>query len=247
MQCLRGDFYHNDSNRQALISIIRPEKFYIPIVLESRSFPIFAIKYGLNTSMKDDKNQKTVGLGAIMTGGARVVQRDRQERDWYPTPPEVTIALLRRFPFLSSMKIWEPCCGDGSMANIFEKFGAETVRSDIHPMCKNATTMDFLTCAALPDGVDAIITNPPYNLAPQFIAKALELKPKFVAMFLKSTFWHAKRRSPLWFQYPPSHILALTWRPDFLGLGAPAMDFAWTVYDNVDSKNKTYYELLAKD
>lgn len=192
--------------------------------------------------MSEQNTARTVGLGAMMTGGARVVQRDRQDRDWYPTPADVTRVLLRRHD-LSSEIIWEPCCGDGSMANVFEEFGARTVRSDIHPMCEGAMTQDFLTAEKVPEGVTAIVTNPPYKLAPQFIVRAMSFRPRFCAMFLKSTFWHAIRRRNLWETFPPSHVHFLTWRPDFLNLGAPAMDFIWTVWRS-DHEGPTTYSPL---
>lgn len=176
-----------------------------------------------------------------MTGGARVLQRDRQERDWYPTPPDVTAALLRRH-LLAGRGVWEPCCGDGAMARVLEEHGAQVYLSDIHPQIDGAETLDFFASKALPAGCDAIITNPPFVKAAEFIWHAMKMQPGFVAVLLKSTFWHAIRRRPLFEAHPPSHVHPLTWRPDFLGLGGPTMDVIWSVWDG--SRGPTIYEPL---
>ena len=89
---------------------------------------------------------------------------------------------------------------------------------------------NFLTYTPERD-FDWIITNPPFKLAENFIRRAFELNPhKGVAMLTKSQFWHAKTRTPLFRAYPPSVIMALNWRPDFMGRGAPTMDFIWNIW-----------------
>jgi len=180
----------------------------------------------------------------MMTGGARVIQRDRQLRDWYPTPSDVTQALINVHP-VAGMTLWEPCCGDGSMSKVLEKAGAVVICSDIMPLIEGAYTQDFLTTTQMPDGATGIVTNPPYKLAAQFIEHAMNMKPDFVAMLLKSTFWHAARRYTIWRKYRPSHIHPLLWRPDFLNLGAPAMDFMWACWI-ADHSGPTVYEPLPR-
>lgn len=36
------------------------------------------------------------------------------------------------------------------------------------------------------------------------------------AMLLKAQYWHAAKRAQLFCEVPPSYVLPLTWRPDFL-------------------------------
>ena len=79
---------------------------------------------------------------------------------------------------------------------------------------------------------DWIITNPPFSHAAEFISRAFDLgKP--CAILVKSQFWHAKRRIELYRRNPPSYVLPLTWRPDFLygaKSGSPTMEIIWTVW-----------------
>lgn len=77
-----------------------------------------------------------------------------------------------------------------------------------------------------------IITNPPFSMASKFIQHALELGAP-CAFLLKSQFWHAKSRLDIFRGCPPSYVLPLTWRPDFLygaKSGSPTMELLWTVW-----------------
>jgi len=56
--------------------------------------------------------------------------------------------------------------------------------------------MDFLKTTKVPDGVGCIVTNPPYMMANEFTAHALELCPN-VVMLLRLAFLESERRSPI--------------------------------------------------
>ena len=100
---------------------------------------------------------------------------ERQDKDFYPTPAWVTEALLRtvRLP----KGIWEPCCGNGAMARVLESHGHHVVGTDLVDRGYGEGGRDFLMESRLPDGVTAIVMNPPYGrtLLPQFVDHALEL------------------------------------------------------------------------
>jgi hypothetical protein len=153
----------------------------------------------------------------------------RRELDFYPTPPEVTVALLA-FLKLEPCTIWEPACGDGAMSMVLEAAGHQVLSSDLRVSGYGEGGVDFLTCAA--QQCDAIVTNPPFNISEDFVRRALSVT-NTVAMVLKSQYWHAAKRKALFDQFPPAYILPMTWRPDFMGGergGAPTMDCIWTVW-----------------
>jgi hypothetical protein len=52
---------------------------------------------------------------------------------------------------------------------------------------------DFLAEIGMPAGVEAIVTNPPFQLAEQFVAHALQLCP-LVIMLLRLAFLESERR-----------------------------------------------------
>lgn len=127
---------------------------------------------------------------------------DRRERDFYPTPPDCTEALLNYLGVRPKPlgKAWECAAGDGHISRVLRRYGYEVIESDIQ------TGTDFLT-ADLPHGAEWIITNPPFNLAEAFIRKALSFNVP-VALLLKSQFWHSKKRYPLFCSAPPIFSLA---------------------------------------
>lgn len=184
--------------------------------------------------MKDVKASRIVGGNP---------SGERSKGDFYPTPKEATQALLDFLEIPKSATIWEPAYGEGDMANVFFQNGYSVRVSDI------SWGHDFLL-VPMPEGTDWIITNPPFSLAEQFIERSMEHGVPF-AMLLKSQFWHAKRRQPLFWKRPPTYILPLTWRPDFNfkkkdTKGSPLMDVMWVVWDKGDRGEATRYVPLDK-
>ena len=169
----------------------------------------------------------------------------RRPSDLYPTPAEVTVALLRFLNFPSGVSVWEPAAGDGDMADVISRYAFPVYVTDI----RDGT--DFLQSCI--DGADWIITNPPFSLAEEFIRHAAELNKPF-AMLLKAQYWHAAKRAKLFEELPPSYILPLTWRPDFFFKerdgkkgGSPLMDVMWCVWLTPWMKNvQTVYQPLPR-
>jgi hypothetical protein len=168
--------------------------------------------------------------GTILSNRSAV---DRNKTDFYATPPEVTVALLDFLEGKGLIEpgccIWEPACGNLDLADVMRKRWYLVRVSDLYPQRKEQPSIDFLTARI---ECDWIITNPPFSKATEFITHALELgKP--CAFLLKSQFWHAKSRLDLFRENPPSYVLPLTWRPDFLygaKSGSPTMECLWTVW-----------------
>lgn len=163
----------------------------------------------------------------------------RNESDFYPTPSDVTIALLNFLSIPKDKTIWEPACGQNHIVNTTRAFGYDVIGTDIQ------TGTDFLTVT--PDfKFDWIITNPPFSISEDFIYRcAIHWKP--FALLLKSQYWNAKRRLKMFREYQPKYILPLTWRPDFLfksrGSGSPFMDMMWCVWDSEPSKETLFVPL----
>lgn len=176
--------------------------------------------------MKKKRNE----LGLNLSAG----KEKRRELDFYPTPPDATIALMD-FLDLPQSIIWEPASGDGSMSEVIESYGHRVISTDIRSEgIYGQSGQDFLKVRY--PNVDAIITNPPFNLAERFIRKATN-EAKTVAMLLKSQYWHAACRMSLFNYSRPAYILPLTWRPDFLfkerkngKKGSPTMEVLWAVW-----------------
>jgi hypothetical protein len=118
--------------------------------------------------------------------------------DLYETPAVAVEALLRVLP-LPSGGIWESACGRGAIANVLRAHGHRVVCTDLIDYGVDSTAVygvDFLKMTDLPPGVTIILTNPPYSIANEFVAHALELCPN-VIMLLRLAFLESERRSPI--------------------------------------------------
>jgi hypothetical protein len=187
------------------------------------------------------------GLGRMMTGGAKV---ERQGNDYYPTPATVTRAFIaaEREHLLDACDlvnpVWEPCGRGGAISGELEAAGFVTIATDLVADPEHRVTQqDLLLCRQALSPV--VVTNPPFTLAEEMIRHLHgDLGCTYVAMLLKSTFWHAQVRTGLWRQRTPSRIYALNWRPDFLGKGAPTMEVIWCVWDAAAIENLCVYDVL---
>jgi hypothetical protein len=155
---------------------------------------------------------------------------ERKERDLYETPPWVTDALAKHIDVHGH--IWEPAAGSGKMVGALSKHGFEVCASDI------STGADFLTQRDLPDdSVLAIVTNPPYVHATEFIEQALwHMRPVrgLVAMLLRTDFDHAKTRQHFFsgcgaFSKKVVLTKRIQWFED--STGSPSFNHAWFIWD----------------
>lgn len=151
---------------------------------------------------------------------------ERRELDCYETPEWVTDALI---PHLRQLNyVWEPAAGSGKMVRALQKHGLKVSDSDIK------SGKDFLDC--VPYLASAIITNPPYEKATEFIERALHLMKSFglVAMLLRTDFDHARTRAFLFGKHPAfAKKIVLTKRIRWIegSTGSPSFNHAWFIWD----------------
>ena len=169
----------------------------------------------------------------------------REANDYYPTPAEVTWALVNWLDCLKGKTVWEPACGQGHMAEVLEAAGARVVATDLNGQGYGNAGVNYLTTPSR--ACDWIITNPPFNCAEAFILRSIWHGKPF-AMLLKSQYWHAASRARLFMQHRPMAVLPLTWRPDFKGAdkggGSPLMDVIWTVWGAQPAEQTIYQPLI---
>jgi len=143
---------------------------------------------------------------------------ERKPQDEYYTEPWITRALLDTLKQegINFKYIWEPACGRGDMVSVFKEYGYavkeydySVVASDIDLSVYEEDTYrfqkDFIEINRLPSIFPAkdiaIITNPPYNIAENFINHALGFDVKLVAMLLRNEWDCAKTRTYLFEEY----------------------------------------------
>jgi hypothetical protein len=178
------------------------------------------------------------------------VTNERNNADFYSTPPEAVEALLAFLPIPKRFTIWEPACGQGYISEKLIELGYQVESTDLfdHGYKKAKWPLDFL--AAERKRGDIVITNPPFAYAEDFIRHAARLDLEGFAFLLKSQFWHARRRLSLFEEIRPDWILPLTWRLDFcFGTrgGAPTMDCLWAIWlGGKDQRVSTLYQPLKR-
>jgi len=163
----------------------------------------------------------------------------RKERDLYETPEWVTEALLPHLPDYVRT-IWEPASGYGKMADVVIKRGFDVYQTDID-QGHDFLGFQHLPIASLqwPRTPQAIITNPPFDLATPFIDQALQRVPYgFVAMLLRTDFDHAKSRTHLFRDCPAFAkklvlMKRIVWFVEDNGKpkASPSFNHAWYIWD----------------
>jgi len=170
---------------------------------------------------------------------------DRSKTEFYPTPKEVTVALLKYLNLPKGSIIWEPACGEGHMAEVMGDMGYKVLASDLNDLGYGDTGVNYI--GSSPMLCDWIITNPPFKESIGFINQSIKCNKPF-ALLLKSQYWHSKSRIDIFKTFKPKAVLPLTWRPDFLfgkKGGSPTMECIWTVWGTKPAEI-TEYQILEK-
>jgi hypothetical protein len=158
--------------------------------------------------------------------------------DLYQTPSVAVEALLKveTLPH----RVWEPAAGRGAIVDVLRSAGHKVYASDLinygYPL---HSTRDFLLEPAAPRGVEAIVTNPPFQFAEKFVAHALEIAP-MVVMLLRLAFLESERRCSILENCGLARVhvfrkrLPMMHRDGWEGRKANSgMSFAWFVWDCV--------------
>lgn len=182
---------------------------------------------------------------AQIIGGASPT-RSRTVNDFYPTPRIAIDTFLNKWKPDVNSKLFEPCGGNGALIDGLTANGLDVVGAcDINPQRNDIMKQDFLKLTNLPVDADTIITNPPFNLAEEFVRKSFDLGINTVAILIKATWFSAAKRTDLFETHRPSKKLDYTFRIDFMGKGSPVMECCWIVWEGKNSP-MTEYDLIRK-
>jgi hypothetical protein len=151
--------------------------------------------------------------------------------DFYPTPPEAVKALLRVEKFYGS--IWEPACGDGAISKYLLSVSYPVISSDLYDHGYGQTGIDFLQVAN--ERASNIITNPPFNLASEFIIHAHLLGIYKFAFLMKLAALEGAYRSAIMEETGLTHVWVFRKRLTMTRRGEPSRNggmiaFAWFVW-----------------
>jgi hypothetical protein len=127
---------------------------------------------------------------------------DKEEHEFYPTPSDA-VELAR--PLLDENKrYWEPCAGDG---RILDHFSNVVVGTDINPRSDSVVKSDFMNMDK-PEGIEGIITNPPFSLGYELIRKSLYEWKIPCLLLLRVEYIAAKKRQDVVQHMTDMHIVS---------------------------------------
>lgn len=174
----------------------------------------------------------------VTIGANNHTGKERSENDFYATDPNAVKIFLNRIKkdnLVLHNKIFEPACGMGHISNVLISNGFNVTSSDLIDR-GYGKVQDFLKVNEI-DECD-IVTNPPYNLAIEFLEKSMELlKPGyFCVMFLKIQFLEGKKRRKFFDKYPPKYVYINSERQlcahggDFEKYNNKAVCYCWYIW-----------------
>ena len=143
---------------------------------------------------------------------------DRRENDFYPSPPLSVYSLIKKYPDIPK-RILEPCSGCGDISYELARNGFLVTSTDLHKYDNTYVNVqsgvDYMTQPKL-QGVDGVITNPPYHkdLAFRMLEKSVK-DYDFTAFLLRITFLEGKRRHDFFKENPPTKVLVFSDRLGF--------------------------------
>lgn len=156
----------------------------------------------------------------------------RKKSDFYETPYSITRQFLQKEGVDKLQgKILEPSCGNDAIVKVLNEFGLNVIGKDL------STGQNFLEEE---EKYDAIITNPPFSLAHEFVQKCKDLTNYF-ALLLPLSYLHGKSRFDSIYSdatFPLSRVYVFTRYP-MLGdalredgkYKTGMMVYAWFVWD----------------
>ena len=168
--------------------------------------------------------------------------------DYFPTPPWATRALFQSvilpMGFVHYKDVClEPACGGGHMVKVLKEYFDKVESCDIADYGQDRIA-DFLS-KDVEQECDFIITNPPFNLAEEFVIKALSMTRKLVAVFARTQFMEGIGRYERLFKpNPPTIIAQFSERVPIVkgrlsATASTATSYAWFVWRTDQNNDQT--------
>ena len=136
-----------------------------------------------------------MSIAKIMGAGSAV--NTREKNDFYETPEHITEQFCAVERDHLPARIWEPSSGKGAITRVLQCHGIEVIETDLISRV-GQQQLDFLkaTEALAP----AIVTNPPFNIATEYIIQAHKLGVTYLGLLLKADFQATQKRQRLFAQ-----------------------------------------------
>ena len=152
--------------------------------------PPFEVMYQM--MLKQYQDQDMDGFDVLKSQqGVSAHGNEREENDFYPTPPLVTKLFLEHEELEG--KIWEPACGQGHISKELEKMYDDVISTDLYDRGYGESGVDFLEDINKKE-VDTIITNPPFTLFSEFVEQSKKIGANKICLFGKTSYLEGRDR-----------------------------------------------------
>lgn len=152
----------------------------------------------------------------------------RVDKDFYPTPAKTVQAIADKIAWDRVAIAAEPCRGSGAIVQALEpwykgKWHCHEIREG----------WDYLKADLYP--VDLVITNPPYDIATEFLSKSLR-EGNCVVYLLRLNYLGSAKRAGFLARNRPTHLYVLSERPSFVDScgGTPYEKSCGAVFQKAD-------------
>lgn len=166
----------------------------------------------------------TTPIHSINTIGSTTLNKaKREDMDFYQTPDYATKTLIDNFQFNDWDVIWDPMAGNGAILKIFKKHGYASLQlyaSDIVQRDYELNKVQDYFAPNWRDGLYygmtdyeknqfAIVTNPPYERANEFLKYTFEkVIPSVCCVFLPVRYLEGQQRyNEIYSKFKPSKVL----------------------------------------
>ena len=166
--------------------------------------------------------------------------KDREDNDFYATPPEEVESILNKEQLYGT--ILENSCGKGHIAEVVKSYYPKNkvIATDLIDRGYGEGGLDFLTSDyPYTENIDTIIMNPPFKLIEGFVNKSLRIAKKKVILFARMQFLESQTRyKNIFKRNKPNRIyiyvdrVACAKNGDFEQKLSSNMAFAWFVWDD---------------
>lgn len=160
----------------------------------------------------------------------------RHPQDDYPTPAGFVDALVGLGRVDPAATVWDPCAGSGWLVRRLRERGFSDVLFDD----LRYNDRDFLVQEPR-EGVDWVVTNPPFKHAEEFVRRSLALAGQGVAFLLSNGFLESVGRAEGLFSEHPPALVALNYRKMRLADGRSSVfSHVWVLWTK-DHQGPTEY------
>jgi hypothetical protein len=163
------------------------------------------------------------------------------DRDVRYTPRGPIDALLASDPPPRGGYVLDPAAGDGAILRVLVEAGyqvaaheiREEERAGLLAITSHVTIGDWLSPRRAYEKPAAIVANPPFSIAREFAASALECC-EWVAFLLRLNTLGSRPWRQFWSEHPPTALRPIV-RPSFTGDGrTDASEYLWVIWDDSD-------------